>query len=454
MQLTVQYSSELVAAIAIFIASALLVRFTYNRLKHLPSAERSLGYPLWTAASGIFLLGIASLLNYQHAIAPSVDLETLYYLVVVVGAGIFALAATMIMGWRKGRLLPLAITGSIIVVAILEQYGMGFLGPYTGEFTAVAAGILFGIPFLLFSYLTIKQKRITSFGFAVLAITYPVLLVSTTFTAPEIVAVILAIRLYGPALLITAMVLPETGIGGELMAYSFTISSAFYFMAYLLVSPLMANTVEFVAVSFLAIASILSIGTSAYTLTRWSKSRNTATLTLGVYFFIGGFSFLTVALNHTEFIVGPNAEYVALMLGIIAPMVLNLSSIMALDWRQILLLPLLITFLPFYVMMNGWLAGIAPDAVAGRALVMAISGLLHSVIPIALYGVLWWRMRKAGAPGRSRALFLALGVFLLIFGTAGGNTIAIIPAMFVMSAFAVWWIGVTGRADRLLGTLQ
>ncbi len=454
MQVIVQYTSELVAAVGIFLAALLLFRFTSNRVKQLSEEEKSLGRPLWVATTGIIFLGIGSLLNYFYALTPSTELETIYYLIIVVGAGIFAYSATLILGWDKGRALPFIIMAVIIVVALFEQSGIHILFGYTGEFVAVFAGILFGIPFVLFTYLTLKTRRITSFGFAVLAITYPLLLVMTSFTSQEIVAVMIAVRLYGPALLITALILPETGINAELLVYAMTVSSLFYFLSYLLISPVVLNPVLLVVVTIIAIAAVIGIGTAAYTLTRWRSSRNQATLTLGVFFFIAGFSLLISALNHIEFMSGINAEYIALFMGILAPMLLNLSAIVALDWKRVLLLPALIMAAPVIQIAIYWPQGILPDDIPMRTIVMAITGLLQTVIPLALYGMLWWRMRKAGAPGRSRALFLALGTLLLIFGTAGGWTMTLFGSLAMLAAYFSWWLGVTGRADRLLKTTK
>jgi len=422
MQILVQYASELVTAFGLFLATILLVRFTYNRVKQLPEEEKSLGRPLWVSSIGILLLGVTSIVNYGHALSPSTELETIYYLVAIIGAGILALSATMIMGWKKGQVLPILIMAAIIVVAVLEQAGFGILGPFTGEFTTV------------------------------FALTYPFLLVMTSFTAPEIVAIVIAIRLYGPALLIAALILPETGISAELLVYAMTVSSLFYFLSYLLISPVVTDVILLIVVTLVAIASVIGIGTSAYTMTRWRSSRNQATLMLGTFFFVAGFSLLIVALNHIEFMGGVNAEYVALFLGILAPMLLNLSAIVALDWKRILLLPALIMATPVIQIIIYWPLGVLPDDIPMRTPVMAITGILQTVIPLALYGMLWLRMRKAEAPGRSRSLFLALGTFLLIMGTAGGWTMTLIGAPFMLGAYTFWWLGVTGRADRLLGT--
>ncbi|MFW9842279.1 MAG: hypothetical protein ACFFES_15385, partial [Candidatus Thorarchaeota archaeon] len=446
---------ELMTAIGLFIGTLLLARFTRNRVKNLPPAEKHFGRPLWVATVSIFFLGLTSLVNFYFGSGIS-ELEVYWYISAILGSGLLMVSALMIMGSRRLAILPFFVIGVMVVVAVGEtMLGAGtILGGFTDYAVNFFAVVLFSIPFGLFTYLTYSTRRITSFALATLSLTYPLILIATTFTAPEAVAIVLALRLYGPALLITGLIRSESKIGGELITYSFTISSLLYFMAYLLVSPLVVDIASMVSVSFIAIASILSIGTAAYAFTRWSNSRNPATFTLGLFFFIGGFSFLTVALNHTEFIVGLNAEYVALMLGLIAPMLLNLSSIVALDWKRALLLPILILAAPFFLMLSGWTAQIFPDAIPNRGVVMAVSGILQTIVPLGLYGLLWWRMRKAGTPGRNRALFLSLGVVFLILGTAGGNAVTLLSSAFILSAFGVWWFGVTGRADRFLGTLN
>ncbi|MHA2077271.1 MAG: hypothetical protein ACW99X_06730 [Candidatus Thorarchaeota archaeon] len=455
MQLVVQYSSELMTAIGLFLGTLLLARFTWNRVKNLPPEEKALGRPLWVATISIFFLGLASLVNYGFG-GGMVELEVYWYITAIVGSGLLMISALMIMGSRRLYAIPLALMAVISVIAYSETViGAGsILGGFTDYAVNVFALVLFSIPFVLFTYLTYTTRRVTSFALAVLSVTYPLILVATTFTGPELIAIVLALRLYGPALLVAALVLSEININAELVAYSFTISSLFYFLSYLLVSPIVGDYELMASASIISIAAILSIGTAAYTFTRWRESRNPATFTIGIYFIVGGFSFLTVALNNVQFIGGLNAEYFALLLGIVAPMILNLSSIVALDWKRALLLPVLIFAAPFIVVLLGWTAQpmIHPDLLPYRNIVMAITGILQSVIPLGLYGLLWRRMSKAGAPGRSRALFLALGIVLLIFGTAGGNAVSPISSSFILGAFVVWWMGITGRADRLLKT--
>lgn len=454
MQLVVQYTSELITAVSLFIGAILLARFTWNRVKNLPPEEKHFGRPLWVAVGSVFFLGLTSLVNFWYGSGMS-ELEIFWYITAVIGSGLLMVSALMIMGSRKLAIIPLGMMVVISVIAYAETIiGAGtVLGGFTDYAVNFFALVLFSIPLALFSYLTYTTRRVTSLALAVVSLTYPLILVATAFTDPSIVTAILGLRLYGPAVLVTALFLPESKIGAELIAYSFTVSSLLYFMSYLLVSPIVGDVAVMTSVTFIAIGAILSIGTGAYAFTRWSQSRNSATLTLGVFFFVSGFSWLIVSLNHVEFLGGLNAQYIALALGLISPMLLNLSSVVALDWNKALLLPLLIMAAPFVMMLGGWTAQILPDAIPNRGVIMAISGILQTVLPLGLYGLLWWRMRKAGAPGRNRALFLALGVVFLIVGTAGGNAISLISSASILAAFGVWWLGVTGRADQLLGTM-
>lgn len=454
MQLAVQYTSELITAVGLFIGAILLARFTWNRVKDLPPEEKHFGRPLWVAVGSVFFLGLTSLVNFWYGSGIS-QLEVYWYITAILGSGLLMISALMIMGSRRMAIIPIGMMAVIAVIAFAETViGAGtILGGFTDYAVNFFALVLFSIPFALFSYLTFSTRRITSFALAVVSLTYPLILVATSFTDPSIVTAILGLRLYGPAILITALSLPKSKIGAELIAYSFTVSSLLYFMTYLLVSPLVGDVAMMTSITFIALGAILSIGTGAYAFTRWSQSRNSATLTLGVFFFISGFSWLIVALNHVEFLGGLNAEYIALLLGLISPMLLNLSSVVALDWKRALLLPLLIMAAPFIMMLGGWTAQILPDAIPNRGIIMAISGILQTILPLGLYGLLWWRMRKAGAPGRNRALFLALGVVFLILGTAGGNAISLVSSGSILVAFGIWWLGVTGRADQLLGTV-
>jgi hypothetical protein len=76
--------------------------------------------------------------------------------------------------------------------------------------------------------------------------------------------------------------------------------------------------------------------------------------------------------------------------------------------------------------------------------------------------MLWWKMRKAQAPGRNRPLFLTLGLILLMIGgtaamiTTGDvqEIVALLPASILLVSFVVFLVGITGRADMWLGSAK
>ncbi len=450
MQLLIQESAELIAGIGTIIATLLLARFTRNRIKQLPDEEKSLGTPLWVATIAILTLGIGSIFYYIYGVELGAT-ETPYYFIVIFGGGILALSATMIMGWKRGRALPILTMAILFSIAIIGRLSPGIFGEYTLMLVMSFGVFLFGVPIILFTYLTIKTKRITSFGFVIFAITQLILLVATSVTDPATIAVLIAIRLYGPALLITALVLSETGITGELMFYAITVSSAFYFLAYLMVSPVIVDVVATITIALIGIGSTIGIGSAAYTLSRWKQSKNPATLSLGLYFFTAGFSFLILALSNIEFVAGIHSDYLARTLGIIASMFLNLSAIIALDWKRAILLPILIAAAPMAQIIMNWPLGIAVGDIPLHGMVMGMTSLFQYFIPLALYALLWWRMRKEGAPGLYRPLFLSIGIILLVMGTTGGNLISLNSSIGLFASFVAFWFGVTGRADKLLG---
>ena len=452
LQITVQYASELLMAVGLVLGSILLARFTWNRVKNLPQEERFLGRPLWVATISIFCLGLASGMNFIFQSGFS-ELEIFLLITATLGSVLLLFSAIMIIGSKKFLAIPaVLVIGVAVFISIGNMIGSLPLGITSEDLSSIIGLILFSIPFVLFSYLTVTTKRITSFALAVVSITYPLLAFVTTFTSPAIIAVVLALRLWGPALLITALILSDTKIGAELMAYSVTIAALLYFVSYLT-----ATTIPFqesVALRFVAAAGILGLGTAVYSFTRWRNSRSQATLAIAIYFLVGGLSFWFVALTHVDFLPGNDLTlgYIALILGITAPMLLNLSSIVALDWKRLLLLPVLIFAAPMVMIIIYWPQGVSNLAIPGIVPILAVAGILQSVIPMALYGTLWWRMRKIEAPGRSRALFLMVGVVLLIIGSASGNTVTILPSISILAAFVAWWLGVTGRADILLKT--
>ena len=162
MQLVVQYASELLTAVGLFIGAILLTRFTWNRVKNLPPEEKHFGRPLWVATISIFFLALTSTINFGFGGGIS-ELEVYWYLAAILGSGLLMISALMIMGSRKLYALPVALMAVIAVIAYVETIiGAGsILGGFTDYAINVFAVILFGIPFAVFAYLRYNKRSVT-----------------------------------------------------------------------------------------------------------------------------------------------------------------------------------------------------------------------------------------------------------------------------------------------------
>jgi len=131
-------------------------------------------------------------------------------------------------------------------------------------------------------------------------------------------------------------------------------------------------------------------------------------------------------------------------------MLLNIGAFLALDWKSWSLAPVIIG-LPAFVY-TFLFYPIDPDAIPGRGMIMGITLAIQTIIPLILYLRLGYRIRSAGGKGYLRPLLLGVGIIFLILGSYSGETATIQSAIPLFLAFLLWWLGVTGRADRYLGT--
>ncbi|MFX0106685.1 MAG: hypothetical protein ACFE7R_00195 [Candidatus Hodarchaeota archaeon] len=457
MQLLVQDASELVMAVTLMIAAVILFQYTRERTADLPAEEKSAGYPLYLSVLGIVTMAIASSINYN------VDLNTVapiwsatYYAMTMIAAGFFSIAALMILEWRRAFIIPILLlavslifTYSIVILDLSVSFGF-VVGPPTL--------ILNLIPIFLFLYLVRKTGRITAVALAFLLISYIIYPIASTATDPSLIAAILGIRLLGPALAAIAFYKPELGVSIELFGYALSINIVAFFFSYALVF-VTANFALMVAVSLIALLAVIGFATSTYTLTRYRERRNTATGFLAIYFLTGSVSYIVIALTSIQALTGDLNAYTSATLGFLAMMFINLSAFIALDWRRVLLLPILIVAPGLIYLFLNYPTPLNDIPMYG--MVIGITNMVQNIVPIGLYAMLWHRMRKAEAPGSSRPLFLVLGLILLIIGSVIGVTpegsitiVGILPASVLVLSYTTFWLGITGRADTLLGTTR
>ncbi len=454
-QLLVQDASELLMAVTLILAAGVLLRYTRQRTAELPPEERSAGYPLYLSVLGMLCMVIGSIINYQHDLVTTLPIwSAMYYAVTMVAAGLFAIAALMILEWRRA-IIPLIIavvTGlafvfSIVVFDLSVSFGM-VAGPPTL--------VLYIIPISLFAYLALKTGRITAVALGLLIVTYVIYPMASSSTDPSMIAAILGIRLLGPALATWAFLKPELGVSIELFGYALSINIVAFFFSYVVAFGI-ADIAATISVSIIALVAVIGFATSTYTFTRYRERRNPATGLLALYFIIGSVSYIIVALTSLGALTGDLNDYTSSILGLLAMMFINLSAFVALDWRRILLLPILIAAPALvYIILN---FPTPIDDIVGYGPIYGITNMVQNLVPLGLYFLLWSRMRRADALGRSRPLFIGLGLVLLVIGsligavTEGSMTIVgIVPSSVLLLSFLVFWLGITGRADKMLGT--
>ncbi|MFX1261273.1 MAG: hypothetical protein ACFFAZ_04235 [Promethearchaeota archaeon] len=457
MQLLVQDASELLMAVTLILAAIILTRYTRLRTADLPPEERGAGQPLYLSALGILTLAVASFLNYQLPLdAAASVLTATYYVTTMLAAALFAIAALMILEWRRAIVVPVVmlVLGTVYTYAIVFMEMTVSFGMVVGPISL----ILNLVPIGLFAYLAHKTKRITAIALLFLIVSYIIYPMASTSIDPSMIAALLGIRLLGPALAIWAFLKPDLGVSIELFGYALSINIVAFFLSYV-VAIGFGDAILSISVSLLALLAVVGFATSTFTFSRFRERRNPATGLLAVYFIVGSVSYIIVALTYLGALTGAMNDYTSSILGLMAMMFLNLSAFVALDWRRILLLPIVIAAPAIVFMMMNYPTPI--DDIAGYGAFFGMTNMIQNMVPLGLYFLLWYRMRKADAMGRSRPLFLGLGLILLAVGSVIGmftqgefTSVGLVPSSTLLLAYVVFWLGVTGRADQLLGTFR
>jgi len=459
MQLMVQDSSELIMAITLIIGAIVLVNYTRKRTADLNAEERSsAGRPLYLSAVGMLVLAIASFYNFTIDLTTAgLWVNAAYYTFTLIAATFFAVAALMILEYKKAIIIPIVM----LIGGTIFTYAIAFLSiPVSMGMVAGPVSLVLNlVPIGLFLYLTRKTGRITALALGFLLITYILQPIAATSTDPSIIAAIIGLRLMGPALAILAFLRSDLGVSVELFGYSISINLVGFWLAYAL--AIGTGTLDqFIGVAMIAIVSLLGFTIGTYTLSRYRSSRNTATGLIGAYFFIAGISHIIISLSAIGVLVGATNEYTIAILGVIGMMFFNLSAFIALDWKRTSLFPVLLIIPVLVYMFISFPAPLA--SVYAFADVFGTTNIIQILVPVGLYGMLWRKMKQAEAPGRNRPLFLAIGLVLLIVGglvatyiTGNVQEIVAIPsASILVVAFLIFLVGITGYADKWLGTAK
>lgn len=453
MAIQLNEASELLMSIALFVASLVIVRYTRGRIRDLPKEDKRLGRPLYGYAIGVSVMGIASLMNYVSVILETQMTVLLYISLAIVAPIIVSTAALIVLG-RGQLILPLVFSIGLIGAVVLAPFiaNLDQLRVYAG----IISALLYVPAFLLFGYIFFRTTRATSLGLFYLVIFYPLYPVTLIALPPfpiDLLSLVVGLRLFGPAIAAAAFQVRDIGISIELAGYGMAYGLIAFWFSYMMVTPV-TDPVAILSLTLMALGSTIGFGTGSYTYARWKKSKLGGTFALFLSFTFATWSFVLVALQGVDLATQYYYTYAYIILSFLSVMCFNLAAYLALEWRSLLLLPVL-TVIPLFA----YLATLYPAEPRTNPLfipAITITGIVGALVPIVLYIYLWQRMRHALAPSASRPLLLAMGLVEFTAGMALGpiilpdellNVANPVSGVLILAAFLAWWLAVTGRTE-------
>jgi hypothetical protein len=453
MTIQLNQASELLMSIALFVASLVMIRYTRHRIKELPQEDKRMGRPLYAYAVGTFAMGTASLANYLSAVYPIGQIIFVYTMLALLAPCIISIAALVVLG-RGHFVVPVVLSVVLIGTAILVPYVR-----HPSQLLIVAgiiSAILYLPAFALFGYILYRARRATSFGLFYLVAFYPLYPITLIALPPfpvDLLSLVVGLRLFGPAITAAAFQIRDIGISIELAGYGMAYALIAFWFSYTMIS-VVSNPVMLVSLTAITIGATIGFGTGSYTYARWKKSRLAATFALFLSFTFATWAFILFALQGIGLATAVYYTYAYIYLTFVALVCFNLAVFLALEWRSLILLPVLIV-LPLMI----YLATLYPVEPRSSPLfypVIAVTGVITALVPVVLYLYLGLRMRRVMAPNVSRPFLLAVGILEVALGMAVGPALTGLSPMdvanpvsgfLILAGFLSWWLGVTGKLE-------
>jgi hypothetical protein len=267
----------------------------------------------------------------------------------------------------------------------------------------------------------------------------------------EIIVAITFFALMGPAMIAFAFLRPEQKISVELLGYGASFAGPAVVFASLLAAGLITDLYIVTLAIFGSIAIALASGTTSYTYGRWRETRQLPTALLMIIFaaFAAGEMIGTLGtFGILDNIWSTYFDFLSTAFGLA---IFTSVAILAAGYRTAASIPLLL-YLPTAILIGQEY----PTAISVAFLAyyyLAVPVLLLFIVPIFTFAGAWRRMKKAGAPGRMRPLGMSLGLLLFVVIRV---TFMLLDLQYfdpgyalVAGAFAVFWLSITGRLDRM-----
>ncbi len=449
-------ASELLMGIMEIAASMMMHAYTRRKMRELPPEEQSAGFPLFLTAGGIFLLGLGSLITFVGAFVREVfgivdpyqlwTFNVLFYLFLSLGALVMSYASSIIV--EKKKVIYVLVPLFILIFLILITGPVMNLSLGLTEFIAsYPARILFVIPLVMWMYLAKQTRTSTSISVAYLALTVPTFTMFLYVPEGAPIMFVIFIRLFGPAFVGINFYMGAREVSGEMVLYALSYAFTGLWMTFMVISGV-TGLEEALRLVTVGLVGLISFGSGAYTYARWRETKAPATLSLSFFFNISGIGFILIAMRSLGVVPAVEFLYIPVIFGVVGSMFMGLSAFIALDWRRVMLLPVLVAA-PTIIMLLSWFPSDPRSYDLYRPMLM-VTNIINLTVPIFLYLYLWWKMKQVGRPNRMRPLSLSLSLILTTAANVGGRISELPFAYIELLAIFIAWLGITGRLDRWL----
>jgi hypothetical protein len=490
-------ASTLMVAVAFAFAFVSTLRFYRRKVSITPVEQKGALIPT-LVISLAFLVGfISSMLSFFSLLTlppfptlmppPSIDIVYPWELVAELVAPLFGftISIAVVAALKRRRLY--AIPSSLLIAS----YALSLLSPkhpLDDPFLSlwIAAGsLLLVIPMVLFGYLWRKTKRPTSFGMFIGLLLYFFYYLYNARTVSEYIGslgfylvpveyfghvelyqTLIGIAVLGVFDAVTSLFFvywcfrySEKKLGGEVIGYSLAVPVIASEVFLIILASGLVPIEYLMSLSMETVGAGIFILTGSYLYGRYRESKARQTLMLSMFSFFAGMSYLAFNIGqHIYLAVGRTSwlDLVTLSLGMITGGFLFLASTYALEKPSLVLLPPVV-IVPLFI-----LALIFSPMPLWLLVIMISAAMLMTVVPGALFGVLWRRMSKGKEKGRGRVLGIFFGFLLLLLSSPVQILSATVPdpVLFVSSPIVlfgvfvaflgslIFYLGISGRFDR------
>ncbi|MFW9958261.1 MAG: hypothetical protein ACFFCT_09320 [Candidatus Odinarchaeota archaeon] len=460
--------------LATLVAASAIINYSRKRSAASPDSDIKKAFrPLYIFAFGLIIFGIGSLITFYGLYNEIViwqynvylNFYYVFYIFTLIELFFLSISAAMIMQQRLifiFMMIMIIFAGLLVFNAVQTISGVSRVSNLAElyiNFGNVLSMLLLGANAVLFLVIANETKRSTSLALGY-AMTVQVLAVPRLYcdhlgNSPllpvEFVFAISILALMGPAMIAFAFLRPDQKISAELIGYGASFAGPVIVISSLFSTGIVIDA-QIIALAILgSVAIAFASGTASYTYGRWRETRQLPTALLMVIFTSLAAGQIVGMLGSFTIVQGTIPVYFDFVATSFSLAIFSAIAIIAAGYRTAASIPLLLYIPTAILMVQSYPAPISTAFL--NYYYLGIPVLILFFVPVILFARVWRRMKSARTPGRMRPLGMSIGIliyiiirftFLLLeFPTVDpGYGLVVIP-------YAVLWLSITGRLDRL-----